>query len=337
MSTGGGTRCVLLVGSLPYHDEAAAMERAYDLAGDRLIALPDGEIGERSDQYPKGDRSQWVAGLAGRLARESELFDVIDGGTMNEDGFPVDFDSTVRLRPKASSAELGPRLDLGYDTFARRSWPHCVRLRASAQRRDLRMQVGLPTGLGVAASVLSPARALRFAPAFATCVAREAHSTVSSVGAENLLFQIEAPAEVVMAHRTPRLAWRFAVGSVIDLVRRLPDLVPVGLHLCYGDLNNVAAVTPQGFNRLIGFARAVLRRWPRSHALAYIHLPFAAGLSPSAPICRAKRCWMPPVKPSVPTSIEAWRTIPPTGRSFSSPRQSLPLRKRATTFCDSGT
>ena len=30
-------------------------------------------------------------------------------GTMNEQGFPVDFDSTVRLRPKVSSAELGQR------------------------------------------------------------------------------------------------------------------------------------------------------------------------------------------------------------------------------------
>ena len=281
MSTSDRTRRVLLVGSLPYADEAAAMARVYELAGERLVALPDGEIGERSDQYPSGDRSQWVAGLAGRLSRESELFDVLDVGTLNEQGFPVDFDSTVRLRPRANSNELGERLILGYDTFARRSWPHFARLRASAQRRDLRMQVGLPTGLGVAASVLSPARALRFASAFATCVAREAHSTVSALGSENLLFQIEAPAEVVMAHRTPRVAWRLAVGPIIDLVRRLPDRVPVGIHFCYGDLNNIAAITPQDFGRLVGFAQSLLRRWPQSHTLAYLHLPFAAGSSPS--------------------------------------------------------
>lgn len=281
MSTRDKVRRVLLVGSMPYGDEASAMARAFELAGDHLLALPDGEVGERSDQYPNGDRSQWVAGLAGRLSRESELFDVLNVGTMNEQGFPVDFDSTIRLRPKVSSTELGRRLILGYDSFACRSWPHFGRLRASVQRRDLRMQVGLPTGLGVAASVLSPARALRFAPAFATCVAREANSTVSAIGAENLLFQIEAPAEVVMAHRTPRLAWRLAVGPVIDLVRRLPDRVPKGLHLCYGDLNNIAAITPQDFDRLIGLAQSLLRRWPQSHTLAYIHLPFAAGSSPS--------------------------------------------------------
>ena len=57
MSTSDRTRRVLLVGSLPYADEAAAMARVYELAGERLVALPDGEIGERSDQYPSGDRS----------------------------------------------------------------------------------------------------------------------------------------------------------------------------------------------------------------------------------------------------------------------------------------
>ena len=281
MSTSDKRRRVLLVGSLPYGDEAAAMGRALELAGDRLVALPDGEIGERSDRYPNGDRSQWVAGLAGRLTREAALFDVVDPGTMNEQGFPVDFDSTARLRPRLKPAELGERLTLGYDTFARRSWPHFARLRASAPRGDLRMQVGLPTGLGVAVSVLSPVRALRFAPSFAACVAGEARNLVAAVGAEDLLFQIEAPAEVVMAHRVPRLAWPFAAGPVVDLVRRLPDQVPVGLHLCYGDLNNVAAIIPKDFGRLIGFAQSLLRRWPQSHTLAYIHLPFAAGSSPS--------------------------------------------------------
>ena len=80
------TRRVLLVGSLPFDDEASAMARAMELVGDRLISLPDGEIGGRSDQYPSGDRAQWVAGLAGRLAKEPTLFRVIDAGTMNEHG-----------------------------------------------------------------------------------------------------------------------------------------------------------------------------------------------------------------------------------------------------------
>ena len=268
------------------------MARAIEFVGDRLLALPDGEIGERSDQHPSGDRSQWVAGLAGRLAREPSLFDVLDAGTMNEQGFPVDFDSTARLRPRLGRTELGERLRLGYDTAARRSWPHFERLRSEAGLPGLRMQVGLPTGLGIAVSVLSTARALRYARAFAACLAREATEISRVIGAENLLFQIEAPIEVIAAHRIPRPAAGLAAKPIVDLVRRLPAQAPVGVHLCYGDLNNIALIAPDNFDRLVGFANALIRRWPKSHTLAYVHLPFAAGASPPPTdpgACRALR------------------------------------------------
>ena len=283
------TRRVLLVGSLPFEDEASAMGRAIELVGDRLVALPDGEIGERSDKYPTGDRSQWVAGLAGRLAREPSLFSVVDAGTMNEQGFPVDFDSTVRLRPRLSPTKLGDRLHLGYDTAALRSWPHFEGLRSAAGLPGLRMQVGLPTGLGIAVSLLNTPRALRYARSFAACLAREAAEVVRVVGAENLLFQIEAPIEVVAAHRVPRAAVGFPARSIVDLVRRLPAQVPVGVHLCYGDLNNIALIAPDDFDRLVAFANGITRRWPESRTLAYLHLPFAAGTSPPPAEPRAYR------------------------------------------------
>ena len=203
------------------------MARAYELAGDRLTSLPDGEIGERSDRYPAGDRAQWTAGLAGRLAGEVSLFDVVDEGTLDERGFPVDFDSTVRLRPKLDPSELAGRLRLGYDTWALRSWPHFERLREAVGRPDLRLQVGLPTGLGVAGSVLGRLRALRYAPAFAACLAREADAVAQAIGAGNLLFQIEAPAEVIVAHRLPRPAVGVPTGPVVDFARRLPVEVPI--------------------------------------------------------------------------------------------------------------
>ena len=177
MSAESATRQVLLVGSLPYADEASAVARACELAGDRLIALPDGEIGERSDRYPAGDRSQWTAGLAGRLADEASLFDVVDEGTTNEQGFPVDFDSATRLRPRVGPAELGGSPRVSATTRSPRRT--LARMPSACGRRlgrpDLRMQVGLPTGFGVAAGFLSPPRALRYAPAFAACVAREAN------------------------------------------------------------------------------------------------------------------------------------------------------------------
>ena len=281
MSAEGTPRRVLLVGSLPYRDEASAMARACELAGDRLIALPDGEIGERSDRYPAGNRAQWTAGLAGQLAADTSPFRVVDEGTLNERGFPVDYDSTPRIRPRLSPAELGDRLKLGYDTFALRSRPHFERLRDWLGRPELRLQVGLPTGLGVAVSVLGRLRALRYARAFAAWLAREANAMAQSIGTGNLLFQIEAPVEVVAAHRLPRPAVRVPTGPVLDLAGRLPAEIPIGVHLCFGDLGNTAAIIPDRFGRVVAFANALARRWPDSHELAYVHFPFAAGTSPA--------------------------------------------------------
>ena len=163
------------------------------------------------------------------------------------------------------------------------------------------MQVGLPTGFGVAAGFLSPPRALRYAPAFAACVAREATAVVQSIGAGNLLFQIEAPAEVVAAHRLPRPAVGVPTGPVVDLVKRLPAEVPIGLHLCFADLSNKAAIVPSRFGRLVAFTNALARRWPPTHDLAYVHLPFAAGTSPA---------------PTDPTAYRALRhlALPPATR-----------------------
>ena len=133
----------------------------------------------------------------------------------------------------------------------------------------------------MAASLLGPWRGLRCAPAFAACLAREAEAVAEAIGAQNLLFQVEALAEVVAAHRLPRPFVRVPTGPVLDLVRRLPAAVPVGIHLCFGDLNNTAAVAPNRFRCLGAFTNALTRRWPPTHDLSYVHLPFAAGTSPA--------------------------------------------------------
>ena len=84
---------------------------------------------------------------------------------------------------------------------------------------------------------------------------------------------------MVAAHRLPRPAVGVPVGPIIDLMKRLPTEVSIGIHLCFADLSNTAAITPSRFGRLVAFANALARRWPPTHDLAYVHLPFAAGTS----------------------------------------------------------
>lgn len=279
---GGDTkRQVLLVGSMPYANEATAMARAVELVGDRLLALPDGEIGERSEQYPDGDRASWISGLASRFLAEGDLFDMVDPGTMNAQGFPVDYDSMIRLKPKVSGDVIAARVDLGYDTFALRSWPEFEKLRAETGRSDLRFQLGLPTGLAAAVIILGPARALQLSHSLATRLAVEANRVARVVGAENLLFQIEVPIEVIAAHKVPKQMVALPTKTVSDLWRRLDPAVPVGIHCCFGDLNNTSGVTPTEFDRLVDFTNALVKKWPANRRLDYVHLPFAAASTPS--------------------------------------------------------
>ena len=66
----GQKRQSLLVGSLPFANEAEAAAIALDRVGPSLNALPDGEIGERTATHPKGDRAAWVQTISDRCGAD---------------------------------------------------------------------------------------------------------------------------------------------------------------------------------------------------------------------------------------------------------------------------
>jgi hypothetical protein len=47
------TRSALLVGSMPFEDEERCMRCALDLLGPYLFSLPDGEIGDKTQNSPR--------------------------------------------------------------------------------------------------------------------------------------------------------------------------------------------------------------------------------------------------------------------------------------------
>jgi len=83
-------RNVLLVGSMPFENEHEAMTKAIEIAGPCLVTLPDGEIGERTDACPSGDRSAWVQTIMDRCERDTENWPVSKAGTRNSGGFAAD-------------------------------------------------------------------------------------------------------------------------------------------------------------------------------------------------------------------------------------------------------
>ncbi len=273
------TRRALLVGSLPFEDEAEAMEIALDTLGEALISLPDGEIGERTETHPNGDRAAWVQTIMDRCEADTRNWEVVRAARRNAAGAAADYESGVRVKPRHRPSAMTEHLDLGWSTFARQSYPTFRALREQAGRPGLRFQVGLPTALGMTFGMMSPVNALRYAGAFNRRLAIEANEILDATDGD-VLFQLEVPGELALAYRLPRFAVDFALRTVLDLVRQIRPEAPFGVHLCFGDLNNEALIHAPSLDKLVNFANRLVARWPESHELDYLHVPLAEAKDP---------------------------------------------------------
>lgn len=280
MSDSAGRRA-LLVGSLPADDEADAMANAMALLGPALDALPDGEIGERSAQFPAGNRSAWTAIIGSICRADTASWKVVREGETNELGWSTDYESGMRLAPRRRPSDMAAHLDLGWNRFARQSYPDFERVRSAHDRPDLRFQVGLPTALGMTFTMMSPVNALRYASAFNERLAVEANDILDHLGGDNVRFQLEVPGELALAYRTRGRALGFALRTVLGLANRIRPEASFGIHLCFGDLNNKALITQPSLTPAVRFTNELVERWPTTHRLEYVHMPLAeADLAP---------------------------------------------------------
>ena len=262
-----GPRGVHLVGSLPGTDSARAMEEALRRCGAHLRSVPDGETGRRSD---------WISGFLRGLADHPDLQTVKSGDISSYDRLP-------RYRVPRHHRLLGATMDLGVATAFTESYPVFRALRERHQLPQLRFQVGLAGDLDLALFSLGPAAALPHRRAFTELVVRELRA-VRAVAGDDVVFQLELPAESVLVSQLPAAARRVAAARLAGGVRALVQCVPAGsrfgVHLCFGDLGHRALVQPEDAAPLVTLANAIGRAWPAGRPLDYVHVPLAAGEHP---------------------------------------------------------
>ncbi len=275
------TRRALLVGSMPYDNEIAAMTTAIDLLGDRLVlGLPDGEIGERSEAYPRGYRAAWIQAIVDDCERDTYAFRVLKRAVRNEIGVPVDYEHGVKLAPRLSPSTLIAHLDFRWLDYFMQSFSAFRGLREERGLDALRFQVGLPTGLGMTFSMMRPLDAVRYSGSFNVRMAVEANQILKIAGADNVVFQLEVPGDLALAYKLPKPLATQAVRGVLDLVNAVKPGAPFGVHLCFGDLNNEALIKAGSIERAVLFTNALVKAWPRTHELSYIHFPLAEAAAP---------------------------------------------------------
>lgn len=280
---------VFLVGSMvvPSDTVEEAMGIAAECIGDRLYAIPDGEV---------GPRLMWGPGM-GALALKDHP-DVVLGG--EEDGFsprdsPVGPLNAYRIRPGVSDVSLDGRFP--YADAAISSYEHLREMRARGEvPADLKLQVALPTPMPVIAPFFGDAAEW---PAMYRSVYRalgvEIARMLEVIPPEELSLQWDYCTEVCeivdtangRGHMVSRLGMTaipdrsaeeaFEVHTAREYIEPMslgvPDEVTFGYHLCIG------TAPPAGFPStpledlkwIVRIANRLVERTP--HRVDFVHMP----------------------------------------------------------------
>jgi hypothetical protein len=109
-------------------------------------------------------------------------------------------------------------------------------------------------------------------------------NTIHAEGGNEVLFQIEVPAELVFMTKAPgplRPAMAGWLGGIVaNLAAQSPAGSRFGVHLCLGDLGHQALGRLRDTGPLVLLANAIGSRWPDGRSLEYVHAPLAAGEDP---------------------------------------------------------
>ena len=272
-------RAAFLVGSLPFADEATCMQRALDQLGPDLFALPDGEIGDKSEAFPRGNRIAWVIYAVERLTADTASWQIVKPPVRGADGMATSYAGIQKLKPRRSPKAMADHVSFGYDHYFRQSYPLFTQLRQERGYAQLKFQLGVPTGFALGFAFHSQIDWLRYTNAFNTVIARDVNQA-RQVAGDDLIVQLEVPPELYAAYMLPAPLMGLALRPIHDLLGKITPGTQIGIHLCLGDFHNEALVHPKTLHKMVAFSNRLVDSWPSNQTLAYIHYPLAEGAVP---------------------------------------------------------
>ncbi len=247
-----------LVGSIPLESVEAVFRTSTRELGGHLERLPDGELGARSI---------WIA-------FQRDVFSKLDGF----DEVPPAPGSYVsrplfQARANVTGAELnlGP---LGYAQAAKESYAIFARLKKAGELpARLRFQVGLPTPMEPVIGMFTAESQSVMAPVYERSLLRELEEILEAIPHEQLAIQFETVyllgvLEGVWTTFIEKSSIPARIAALADLV---PETVPVGYHLCYGDSGHRHFKQPESSRIMVDVANGILDSASRS--IEWFHMP----------------------------------------------------------------
>jgi hypothetical protein len=255
-----------LVGSIPAPTAEEAMRLAVERLGADLDYLPDGETGMRQN---------WVLSMIEEFRSHPDL-------RLARDGDWSDYDKLPRFAVRSGHRLYGAAIDLGITAAARGALPAFRAVQADGLPQ-LGFQIGIPGDVDLALFTFGPSGPVRHLRPFTEALAAVMHQAYRMVG-DDVLFQIEVPAEQVALTRAPAAARPALAGllarRIAALAQGAPEGARFGLHLCLGDMNHRPLGQLTDASPLVLLANAVADRWPAGRPLRFVHAPLAAGGTP---------------------------------------------------------
>ncbi|MCW5773576.1 MAG: hypothetical protein KIT16_18180 [Rhodospirillaceae bacterium] len=266
MAPGAGRRSreILLVGSMPCADADQAMAAAWAHLGPGLARVPDGET---------GPRAKFIGWQAALLA-QSGLFDHVPLGPSSQWAPNGELPPRIlKLKPGAAGAPVFP--PTGYAAAAIESYAVLERLKREGRvGESVRLQVCLPTPLGVLAAYMEPAGQRVAEPAYRARFEEDIAALAAAIPHDRLAIQWDVPQELAV--------WEGACDTYLDpprdgvlrkladLVDRIPPQVEAGVHLCYGDIGHKHWKEPD-LALMVDFANALAVATRRR--IDFVHMP----------------------------------------------------------------
>lgn len=270
----------LLVGSMPFENEAACMQHALEYLSNSLVSLPDGEVSSKIDCRPNGKCNDWAVTAIEKLSVDPSYWQVDMRSSRQQISSFSTKSSQYKNTRCCSSQELVANISFGFDAYFQASFSIFLKLRQRYQRPDLSFQVGVPTGFAIGLSMANKHEWLRYTSMFNRAIAQKVNAIYRKAG-QDVLFQIEVPTELYAAYLLPSWLICEPLRPIIDLLELIEPGARIGIHLCIGGFHTKALGYAKGIQKMVDFSNWLVASWPTQHQLEYIHFPLAA--SESAP------------------------------------------------------
>lgn len=219
-----------------------------------LRRLPDGETGERSN---------WILFQLQRFAESAQL-------VQSARSDHVDYDALPRFELAGGATALDVSWpDLGYAHAYQNSYETFRSLKNSgAIPADVRFQVQYPTPLASIASWIVPEQQMALEESYERALFADLSRLVASIPHDELAVQWDVAVEFGILERClpadPSLDRAALVDRIARCAANVPADVPVGLHLCYGDLGHQHFTEPRSLELQVSVVNDVQSRLRRS-------------------------------------------------------------------------